>query len=202
MSGTTPFDIESPTFQDSPLATAYYNIRAELKERDGRGKASHHRIALWAAWEAHKTAQTEDGTDLLSVVGLPKTQKEMAKVIGVSDRSLRKYAKQYAEYAIMAQDTAVNRLLMRYRLPALHALGRSAAGDTPQSPTDRRTFFTITGDLVTKSQMDANVKETDWRDEVVEMLRDGRISPEDVLDEFEPTLARQLIARAKVEGSK
>jgi len=153
MSGTSPFDIESPTFQDSPLATAYYNIRAELRERDGRSNASHHRIALWAAWEAHKTAQTDDGTDLLSIVGLPKTQKEMAKIIGVSDRRLRTYAKQYSEYAIMAQDTAVNRLLMRYRLPALHALGRSAAGDSPQAPTDRRTFFTITGDLVQKQDV-------------------------------------------------
>lgn len=153
MTGSSPFDIDSPTFQDSPLATAYYGIRAELQERDGRSKPSHHRIALWAAWEAHKTDQTDDGTDLLSLVGLPKTQKEMASLIGVSDRRLRTYAKQYAEYASMAQDTAVHRLLMRYRLPALHALGRSAAGDTPQSPTDRRTFFTITGDLVQKQDV-------------------------------------------------
>lgn len=46
--------------------------------------------------------------------------------------------------------------------------------------------------------------EVDWRDEVVELLKNGRITADDVLEEFGPTDAKELIARANLasKGSK
>jgi hypothetical protein len=38
----------------------------------------------------------------------------------------------------------------------------------------------------------------DWRDEIVEMLQNGRITADDVANEFEPEDAKELIARANL----
>lgn len=145
------FDANSEAFNDSPLAAVYYNVRNELKDRNnGRSAAAHHRIAVWAAWAAHKTTKDSDGVSLLRLVGLPETQKGLAEFLGISDRTIRKYQTDYAEFVGTAQTMTFNRLLADYRLDAVQALGQVAT-DTghPQFAQSQRTFFTMTKDLKT-----------------------------------------------------
>jgi len=192
------FGLDTAVFEDSPLSAVYYNVKNELKERNGgRSAASHHRVALWAAWEAHKTAKDNRGVSLLRLVGLPETQKEFAAFLGVSDRTVRNYRDEYGEFVGTAQTMTFNRLLADYRLDAARALGEVATDkEHSQFAQSQRTFFTLTGDLVDKSE--TKNTETDWRDEVVDLLKNGRITPDDVRDEFGPEIASELIARANV----
>lgn len=145
------FDANSEAFNDSPLAAVYYNVRNELKDRNsGRSTAAHHRIAVWAAWAAHKTAKGSDGVSLLRLVGLPETQKGLAEFLGVSDRTIRTYAADYGEFIGTAQTMTFNRLLADYRLDAVQALGQVATDKGhPQFAQSQRTFFTMTKDLKT-----------------------------------------------------
>ncbi len=160
---TTPdFDVDTAVFNDSPLSTVYYNVRNELKERDpaGKSRAAHHRIALWAAWEAHKTAKDGRGVSLLRLVGLPETQKAFAEFLGVSDRTVRNYRDEYGEFIGTAQTMTFNRLLADYRLDAARELGEVATDKThPQFAQSQRTFFTLTGDLVDKQDITSGGKE-------------------------------------------
>ena len=145
------FDANSEAFNDSPLAAVYYNVKNELKDRNnGRSTAAHHRIAVWAAWAAHKTAKGSDGVSLLRLVGLPETQKGLAEFLGVSDRTIRTYAADYGEFIGTAQTMTFNRLLADYRLDAVQALGQVATDKGhPQFAQSQRTFFTMTKDLKT-----------------------------------------------------
>lgn len=138
------FNIKSGEFENSPLAEIYYNCRSE---------GYSHRVSLWAAWESHKSAAVEGGGDLLKLVNLPRTQKDFADLIGVSSRTIRKYKTEHAALLETCRTTAFNRLLGRYRLPALHALGQSAATPDPKHASDRRIFFTMTGDLVDRQDI-------------------------------------------------
>ena len=151
------FTVDSDAFQNSPLAEVYYVVRNELKEADAAKKkrAWHHRVALWVAWESHKIASIDEGTqgDLLQMVGLPKTQKEFAQVLGVSSRTLRNYAQDYSSYVETARATGVQRVLSRYDLHALHALGMMASLPSTQASSDRRTFFTMRGYLTDKTDI-------------------------------------------------
>lgn len=152
----TEFSIKKPIFEDSPLADVYYAVRNELKERDPvkKSRAAHHRIALWAAWEAHRTAKDGSGLDLLGMVGLPSKQKEFAELLGVSARTIRKYQNEYAEFARTGQEMTFSRLLGRYRLGAVEALGQVVTDLThSQFAQSQRTFFTLTGDLVDKQDI-------------------------------------------------
>jgi hypothetical protein len=149
------FDVDTAVFNDSPLSAVYYNVKNELKQRNnGRAAASHHRIALWAAWEAHKTAKDSHGVSLLRLVGLPETQKAFAEFLGVSDRTVRNYRDEYGEFVGTAQTMTFNRLLADYRLDAAQALGQVATDKAhPQFAQSQRTFFTLTGDLVDKQDI-------------------------------------------------
>lgn len=149
------FDVDTAVFNDSPLSAVYYNVKNELKQRNnGRAAASHHRIALWAAWEAHKTAKDSHGVSLLRLVGLPETQKAFAEFLGVSDRTVRNYREEYGEFVGTAQTMTFNRLLADYRLDAAQALGQVATDKAhPQFAQSQRTFFTLTGDLVDKQDI-------------------------------------------------
>ena len=119
-----------------------------------RSRTSHHRIALWAAWEAHKTAKDSHGVSLLRLVGLPETQKAFAEFLGVSDRTVRNYRDEYGEFVGTAQTMTFNRLLADYRLDAAQALGQVATDKAhPQFAQSQRTFFTLTGDLVDKQDI-------------------------------------------------
>ena len=153
MTEETPvFDLDSSLFNDYPLADVYYAVRNELKERDPakKSRAAHHRIALWSAWEAHKTAKDNSGLDLLKMVGLPSKQKEFAELLGVSARTIRKYQDEYAEFARTGQEMTFARLLGRYRLGAVEALGQVVTDlGHSQFAQSQRTFFTMTGDLKT-----------------------------------------------------
>jgi len=204
--------IKDTEFEDSPLAMVYYNVLNELvterlgeSEKERAGKVEERRVALWVAWESHRIAPIlEEGDnaqkiDMLTVVGLPKKQKDFAALLGVSARTIRNYAAKYGRFVSTAQEMGVQRVLSRYDLPALHALGTSAANANHQHSSDRRIFFTMRGMLVDKSE--TKNTEADWRDEVVEMLKNGRITADDVTNEFGPEDARELIARANL-GSR
>lgn len=145
------FGVDTAVFNDSPLAAVYYNVKNELKERSGgRSTAAHHRIALWAAWAAHKTAKDGSGVNLLRLVGLPTTQKGLAELLGVSDRTVRNYGEEYGEFIGTAQTMTFNRLLADYRLDAVRSLGEVVTDKThPQFAQSQRTFFTMTKDLKT-----------------------------------------------------
>lgn len=146
------FSIKSEAFEDSPLAEVYYNL---INEIDDKGKKMYSpNVALWAAWEAHRSAATVGRTkDWLKALGLPKTRKEFATLIGVSDRTIRKYARDNPELSRMAQNMSANRVLAEYRLPVLHALGKSASSADYKHAPDRRTFLTMTGDLVDRQDI-------------------------------------------------
>jgi len=157
--------INDPEFEDSPLATVYYNVLNELirertgkEEAGGKGRLDERRVALWVAWESHRVAPIlEDDTarriDVLTIVGLPKKQKEFATLLGVSARTIRNYAAKYGRFVSTAQEMGVQRVLSRYDLLALHALGLSAASPSYQHASDRRTFFTMRGFLVDKQDI-------------------------------------------------
>ena len=149
------FGLDTAVFEDSPLATVYYNVKNELKERNGgRAAAAHHRIALWAAWEAHKTAKDSNGVSLLALVGLPVKQKEFAEFLGVTARTVRSYAEEYGEFAETAQTMTFNRLLADYRLDAVRELGEVATDKShPQFAQSQRTFFTLTKDFVDRQDI-------------------------------------------------
>lgn len=149
------FGTDTAVFEDSPLAAVYYNVKNELKERNGgRNTAAHHRIALWAAWAAHRTAKDGNGVSLLALVGLPGKQKEFAEFLGVSARTVRNYADEYSEFISTAQTMTFNRLLADYRLDAVRALGQVATDkEHSQFAQSQRTFFTLTGDLVDKQDI-------------------------------------------------
>ncbi len=157
MTDDTPvFNIDSSLFNDSPLADVYYAVRNELEERDPKKEKRkwHHNIALWAAWEAHKTAKDNSGLNLLKMVGLPDKQKEFAELLGVSARTIRKYQDEYAEFARTGQEMTFTRLLGRYRMGAVEALGQVATDkEHSQFAQSQRTFFTLTGDLVDKQDI-------------------------------------------------
>lgn len=177
--------INSDAFEDSPLATVYYNVLNELTGKEkGRGRIGQRRVALWVAWESHRVANitNEDfananahKVDLLTMVGLPKTQKAFAELIGVSPRTLRNYAKKHGHFVSLAQEMGVQRVLSRYDLPALHALGLSASTPDSRHSSDRRIFFTMRGHLVDKQDITSDgeklevvVRYADKRDSAAE----------------------------------
>ena len=151
------FDLDSDTFQNSPMAEVYYAVRNELREDDGKKKSRswHHRVALWVSWESHKIAAIDEGTqgDLLEMVGLPRTQKEFAQLIGVAPRTVRSYSLKHGGLVEMARTSGVQRVLGRYDLHALHALGMVASLPSPQAASDRRTFFTMRGFFTEKKDV-------------------------------------------------
>ncbi len=202
--------LASDEFENSPLATVYYNVLNELvTARLGEGSTSkgsihERRVALWVAWESHRIAPILEADnaqkiDMLTMVGLPKKQKDFAALLGVSDRTIRYYAEKYGRFVSTAQEMGVQRVLSRYDLPVLHALGLSAATPDGRNASDRRTFFTMRGFLVDKADITSGGGRLgDPEAEIIELLRNGRITPEDVIEELGPEDARKIIARANL----
>lgn len=139
------FSTRSDDFQNSPLALVYDAVANELRERDPAKKKRpfHHRVALWAAWESHKVAPGTEvvAGEYLAKLGLPKTQKEMAALLGVSPRALRQYAQDYGEFINTAKAMGVQRILAQYDLGVLHAMGQVATLPIPQATSERRLFW-------------------------------------------------------------
>lgn len=195
-----PFDLNGDVFQDSPLAATYYHVLNEMKERDGRKKAAHHRIALWVAWESHRVAATFEGEkfDLLAAVGLPKTQVAFAELVGVNPRTLRGYYAKYGHFVTTAQETAVSRVLAGYDIGVLHATGSSASVPDPRHASDRRLFAQLRGWLVEKQE----VAHVSWQDEVIEALKKGDVAPAAVVEQLGEEVARPLLRAAGVEADE
>ena len=169
--------ITSEVFETSPLAAVYYSVLNELVARrlgensSSQGNITERRVALWAAWEAHKTAKDNSGLNLLKMVGLPGKQKDFAKLLGVSARTIRKYQKEHAEFASTGREMTFNRLLGRYRLGAVQALGQVVTDkEHSQFAQSQRTFFTMTGDLVDKADLNLKIDVSELSDEELEQL--------------------------------
>lgn len=192
------FDLDNEAFDGSPLAEVYYNVLNELVERDGgRRKKEHHRIALWAAWESHRVSAVFDGSrfDLLTAVGLPKTQRAFAELVGVNPRTLRGYYAKYGEFVTTAQEMGVGRVLAGYDVAVLHATGASASIVDSRHSSDRRLFAQLRGWLVEKHE----VSSTSWQDEVIGALKAGDVSAAVVVAELGVDVARPLLRAAGVE---
>ncbi len=179
------FDVNTAVFNDSPLSAVYYSVKNELITRrlgensKSEGSKEDHRVAMWAAWEAHKTAKDGRGVSLLTLVGLPTKQKEFAEFLGVSDRTIRNYQKKHREFIGTAQTMTFNRLLADYRLDAAQALGQVATDKAhPQFAQSQRTFFTLTGDLVDKQDITSGGEKVQ-QITVIREDRDAVTSPDD-----------------------
>lgn len=154
------FDTKSDDFQNSPLALVYYAVANELRERDPvkKKRPFHHRVALWAAWESHRVAPGTEATagEFFSMLGLPRTQRGMADLLGVSPRTLRQYSMDYSEFVATAREMGVQRVLAQYDLAALHALGQVASLPEPSAVPGMRLFLHMRG-LLPAEKADANV---------------------------------------------
>jgi hypothetical protein len=85
---------------------------------------------------------------------LPDKQKEFAELLGVSARTIRKYQEEHAEFAATGQQMTFTRILGRYRLGAVEALGQVVTDkEHGQFAQSQRTYFTLTGDLVDKQDI-------------------------------------------------
>lgn len=122
--------LEDDAFINSPLAIVYYNLRNE-------GYA--HQVALWAAWVTHPDKK------LRRSLGLPETQRAFAEWIGVSDRTIRKYAHKHEHLVEHAQRWMVNSILADYVPDALKAMGTSASIPNNYGTGDRRLLFEMMG---------------------------------------------------------
>ena len=161
----TDFDINSPIFDNSPLATIYHNVKNELKLKmtTKRPPKWHHNVALWVAWESHKVAPgalNVGSGDLLKAVGLPAKQKDLAKLLGVDSRTIRNYAAKYGHFVETARADGVQRILSRYDLPALHALGVVATSPSGGIAAERKLFFQMRG-MLPAEKIDANIANND-----------------------------------------
>lgn len=161
--------VKSDVFEASPLAEAYWNVRHELKERDPKGKHRkwHDNVALWAAWESHKGhVDTKTGKGLLERLGLPKTQKGLAQLIGINVRTLRGYDHKYGEFSSMARTVSLDKILARYDASALHALGVMASTPDYRTAPDRKTFLAVRGMLTPKGDAPAKEETQDMQVQV------------------------------------
>lgn len=157
------FNIDSREFQSSPLNYVYNSMMENLKRRDGKRRASHHRVSLTVAWAAHITPKiTSNGHKVASLhdlAGLPSSKRDLAKVLGVSERAVYRYLLNYSKEVEYFRSTGVDRLLGGYKLSAVLALAQSASNPDPRHSADRRTLLTITGDLVDKSETELSTKD-------------------------------------------
>lgn len=133
-------DTESDYFTQSPLGYLYWAMRAEKYN---------HKVALWAAWAAHKADKK-----LLAAVGLPDTQKELAETLGVTARTIRNYRVKHGEALEAARSIMVDNLLSQYLPDAIEAMGKNATDPTKNGTSDRRLLFEMAGVFTPKQKTD------------------------------------------------
>lgn len=122
----------------------YWQMRAALKERDGRSSVTHHRAAVLAIHEAFESKPERDR------LGLPATQEDLADLLGVSARSLRRYREKYGDLFATTRNTVREQFIGHYYGRVFEALGESAATSDYQHSSDRRLFFQLSGDLTSR----------------------------------------------------
>lgn len=137
--------VKSDAFEMSSMSYAFHAVLYELRQRDPKNihRKWHDNVALWAAWEGHKGYGK--GKELLEKLGLPKTQKGLAELMGINVRTLRGYARKHREIASIARAEGVDKILAEYEVEVLHTLGLMASFGSPKTAADRRLYMEVMG---------------------------------------------------------
>jgi hypothetical protein len=174
------------TWADSYPAAhrVYWQIRASLQERDGRSRAHHHRIAVLAIHDAFPSRPDR------ARLGLPATALELAALLGVTDRVLRKYKVDYAAIFNTTRATIRDTFLSVYYGRVFEALGETAATQGRDGAADRRLFVQLTGDLGPKGGEDdplhtVGMTLDEWRTEQERRRLAAEAQTAETLDIFE-----------------
>jgi hypothetical protein len=119
---------------------------------------------------------------------IPGTQAEFAKSIGVTDRTLRRW---HDLPGFWDEVTAVSRQNLREGIGNIYgALRRAAESGSFQHI---KLALELLGEHIDRLQVQT------WQDEIIQLLREGKVKPEDVAAEF-PELADEFFARAGVSA--
>lgn len=126
----------------------YWIVRAALEERDGQRKtAVHHRAAILAIHDSFP------GKADRARLGLPATQRQLAVLLGVATRTLRKYRKTYTAVFAATRGTLRDSVLGAYYGRVYEALAESAMIHGREGAADRRLFTQVAGDLTEKHDL-------------------------------------------------
>lgn len=152
----------------------YWTMRAALDEADGGNRPHHHRVAVLCIHDAFgsKPERTR--------LGLPATALELAALLGVTDRVLRKYRRKYSSVFETTRYTLRQAFIGGYYGRVFEALGETAATQGRDGAADRRLFMQLAGDLV--ERVDATSKGEKLEGVVVYLPDNGRDGGDDADD--------------------
>lgn len=154
--GEPPPDLRPPTEETAvsawelsyPVAhRVYWQIRGALQESDGRERPHHHRVATLAIHEAFP------GKPDRARLGLPATARELASLLGVSERALRGYRANYRPVFDTTRNTVREAFISGYYGRVFEALGETAATIGRDGSADRRLFMQLAGDLIDRTDI-------------------------------------------------
>lgn len=153
---------------DYPAAhRVYWTLRAALEETDGGNRAHHHRVAILAIHDAFGSKIER------ARLRLPATALELAALLGVTDRVLRKYRVRYQSVFETTRATVRESFIAGYYGRVMEQLGESAATiPGKDGSADRRLFIQLAGDLV--ERVDATSKGEKLESVVVYLPANGR----------------------------
>jgi len=153
---------------DYPAAhRAYWTLRAALEETDGGNRAHHHRVAVLCVHDAFQSKPER------MRLRLPATALELAALLGVTDRVLRKYRVKYRPVFETTRATVRESFIAGYYGRVMEQLGESAAMiPGKDGAADRRLFIQLAGDLV--ERVDATSKGEKLESVVVYLPANGR----------------------------
>lgn len=163
----------------------YWLVRAALEDKDGKTRATHHRVAILLIHDAFGSKPER------ARLGLPATALELASMLGVTDRALRQYRYRYASIFGVARAMLKEAFITHYYGQVFEALGETALRLGPQGAADRRLFMQLANELTDRVRVD------DWRSDLVDAIRKGEILPEHVRELY-PDIADALIREAGV----
>jgi len=119
----------------------YWIVRSALAETDKKNKSHHHRVAVLAIHDSFPSKPER------ARLGLPATALELAGLLGVSDRVLRKYKGRYPAIFSATRQTLRDSFLGEYYGRVYEAMGETAVIVGKEGNSDRRLFLQVVGDL-------------------------------------------------------
>jgi len=127
----------------------YWIARAALQDGDPqkRVRTYHHRVALLTIHDAFPSKPER------ARLGLPATVKELAALLGVTDRSMRAYRTQYSDIFGATLKTMETVFLDQYYGRVMEALGETAATIGREGAHDRVTFLKMRKVLVDRTDV-------------------------------------------------
>lgn len=140
----------------------YWSIRNELLEQDGKKRAHHHRVAMMCIHDAFPSKPER------ARLGLPSTVLELAALLGVSDRVMRRYRHKYPAVFSATTQTMRDTFLDVYYGRSLEAMGETAATVGREGNADRALLFKMRGDLTDNINLTVDV--SNLSDEELEQL--------------------------------